>query len=282
MAPTTGAMDIVADHSVVAPAQPLSPDFATFPFEQFHKPVAKMCAPSNIPYMQQQPDHFLNDFSDSMVQNRHFMEPVMNANSTAAIVVPLSDTATTNKLSRSQSYHKPTMQYQRYQHRRAYSATTDPTSLFEASSLRRATAAQNLPARGLSAQQQQPETGAVGGGSNHHRYRCATCNKTFSRPSSLRVHMYSHTGEKPHVCPHPGCGRRFSVQSNMRRHLRVHYCSSFSDQSTSQAEEDGTEDDNPAVHSPTTTIAPILPIDKDYDQLIAFQDRYKGRKKDHA
>ncbi|KAI9319107.1 hypothetical protein BX666DRAFT_1823794, partial [Dichotomocladium elegans] len=53
------------------------------------------------------------------------------------------------------------------------------------------------------------------------RYRCPTCSKPFSRPSSLRVHTYSHTGEKPHRCPLPGCGRRFSVQSNMRRHLRV-------------------------------------------------------------
>ncbi|CAG8599102.1 6609_t:CDS:2 [Ambispora gerdemannii] len=44
----------------------------------------------------------------------------------------------------------------------------------------------------------------------------------FSRPSSLRIHTYSHTGEKPFVCTEPGCGRKFSVQSNMRRHLRVH------------------------------------------------------------
>ncbi|KAI8371655.1 uncharacterized protein BYT42DRAFT_482563, partial [Radiomyces spectabilis] len=54
------------------------------------------------------------------------------------------------------------------------------------------------------------------------RYHCVHCRKTFSRPSSLRIHTYSHTGEKPHGCPHPGCDRRFSVQSNMRRHLRVH------------------------------------------------------------
>ncbi|OAD77885.1 C2H2-type zinc finger transcription factor, partial [Phycomyces blakesleeanus NRRL 1555(-)] len=56
----------------------------------------------------------------------------------------------------------------------------------------------------------------------HHRYHCSLCPKTFSRPSSLRIHGYSHTGEKPHGCPYPGCGRWFSVQSNMRRHLRVH------------------------------------------------------------
>ncbi|KAI8085431.1 hypothetical protein BDF21DRAFT_307881, partial [Thamnidium elegans] len=53
------------------------------------------------------------------------------------------------------------------------------------------------------------------------RYVCPYCYKKFSRPSSLRIHTYSHTGEKPFVCTEPGCGRHFSVQSNMRRHLRV-------------------------------------------------------------
>ncbi|CAG8563678.1 18677_t:CDS:2 [Acaulospora morrowiae] len=32
----------------------------------------------------------------------------------------------------------------------------------------------------------------------------------------------SNGSEKPFVCTEPGCGRKFSVQSNMRRHLRVH------------------------------------------------------------
>ncbi|KAG9292651.1 hypothetical protein G9A89_007023 [Geosiphon pyriformis] len=58
--------------------------------------------------------------------------------------------------------------------------------------------------------------------SNANRYQCPYCSKRFSRPSSLRIHTYSHTGEKPFVCSEPGCGRKFSVQSNMRRHLRVH------------------------------------------------------------
>lgn len=55
-----------------------------------------------------------------------------------------------------------------------------------------------------------------------NKYSCPYCSKGFSRPSSLRIHTYSHTGERPFECPEPGCSRKFSVQSNMRRHLRVH------------------------------------------------------------
>ena len=65
-----------------------------------------------------------------------------------------------------------------------------------------------------------PSTSAAFASQQTDRYVCDTCNKAFSRPSSLRIHSHSHTGEKPFKCPHAGCGKAFSVRSNMKRHER--------------------------------------------------------------
>ncbi|KAF2459881.1 hypothetical protein BDY21DRAFT_280873 [Lineolata rhizophorae] len=54
------------------------------------------------------------------------------------------------------------------------------------------------------------------------KHKCKICDKRFTRPSSLQTHMYSHTGEKPFACEVEGCGRHFSVVSNLRRHKKVH------------------------------------------------------------
>ncbi|KAG9040321.1 hypothetical protein FS837_000783 [Tulasnella sp. UAMH 9824] len=54
------------------------------------------------------------------------------------------------------------------------------------------------------------------------KYVCEVCSKAFERRASLETHMTVHSGQRPHKCPVPRCGRDFSVRSNYRRHLRTH------------------------------------------------------------
>lgn len=54
------------------------------------------------------------------------------------------------------------------------------------------------------------------------RYKCDYCGKRFDRPSSLQVHIRTHTGAQPYTCEWPGCARTFNVKSNMLRHWRSH------------------------------------------------------------
>jgi len=59
------------------------------------------------------------------------------------------------------------------------------------------------------------------------KHYCPTCPKSFLRPSSLDVHMRTHTGAKPFYCRLPGCRRGFgamgfNVRSNCVRHEKGH------------------------------------------------------------
>lgn len=74
-------------------------------------------------------------------------------------------------------------------------------------------------------------------GNTQKKHKCKICDKRFTRPSSLQTHMYSHTGEKPFACDVEGCGRNFSVVSNLRRHKKVHKGEGVSVSSQSDTEE---------------------------------------------
>ncbi|KAF0279054.1 hypothetical protein FOG50_00096 [Hanseniaspora uvarum] len=56
-----------------------------------------------------------------------------------------------------------------------------------------------------------------------HRPLCNLCGKTFSRASSLKTHIFTvHERIKKYQCPYKECNKRFTTNSNMRRHVRIH------------------------------------------------------------
>ncbi|XP_072346639.1 uncharacterized protein [Scyliorhinus torazame] len=51
-------------------------------------------------------------------------------------------------------------------------------------------------------------------------FTCSECGRTFTRNYRLKLHLLTHSGEKPLKCP--DCGRGFVDPSNLRKHGRTH------------------------------------------------------------
>ena len=51
-------------------------------------------------------------------------------------------------------------------------------------------------------------------------YGCSSCDKTFSRSSSLTRHMLTHTGERPYPCR--TCDKTFKQSAHLTAHERTH------------------------------------------------------------
>ncbi|CAE6431005.1 hypothetical protein ACGC1H_001272 [Rhizoctonia solani] len=90
----------------------------------------------------------------------------------------------------------------------------------------------------------------------YKKYECTGCDKRFERPSQLRTHMLSHTGEKPHACE--DCGRRFSVYSNMRRHEKT--CIIARERKMAAHRDSDTEsDDAVSASTSSASASPVTP-----------------------
>uniref|UniRef100_A0A8C2JJJ5 C2H2-type domain-containing protein n=1 Tax=Cyprinus carpio TaxID=7962 RepID=A0A8C2JJJ5_CYPCA len=55
-----------------------------------------------------------------------------------------------------------------------------------------------------------------------HGYTCPECGKPFKTFTLLRYHQRVHTEEKPFVCTHKHCGRKFSASKSLQHHLEKH------------------------------------------------------------
>lgn len=50
---------------------------------------------------------------------------------------------------------------------------------------------------------------------------CEECQRSFIERSKLKRHLLVHSGEKPFECQYEGCGKRFSLDFNLRTHIRT-------------------------------------------------------------
>ncbi|OMJ68916.1 hypothetical protein SteCoe_33499 [Stentor coeruleus] len=54
------------------------------------------------------------------------------------------------------------------------------------------------------------------------RFSCKICKKILSSNQNLKEHFYTHSNEKPLICPVRGCSKLFRQSSQLSAHKKIH------------------------------------------------------------
>lgn len=58
-------------------------------------------------------------------------------------------------------------------------------------------------------------------GKSRKSFPCQECQKYFTSVEKLKVHSYSHTGERPYCCSHPDCNKAFVSKYKLLRYRQA-------------------------------------------------------------